>query len=295
MHLCNFSLRSLLISDKPDHFRLFKWSLETRQWSEFLQSCKGTHCHCACFILLFSLSPSSLQSCHFTLRMADLILPLSLNPPPPLRLSLSHSRSLNQSADLRTLGSYAVNLKCSLQWNDENTCSTINRRMIFFSLFFFSNFCCCASNVEINQIPCFNFFFFYKKETNWNEELELCFKHGLIISTETMFWRKERVLLESRACLRRFLINSEKSDGVQLKGCLAALLLFLFFPSSPKCWQTSSSSTPGLSGTTFPVEFCELSTSSAQPRERPGSDRHTGVVIHEKWHRWTVSPQSGPV
>lgn len=48
----------------------------------------------------------------------------------------------------------------------------------------------------------------------------------------------------------------EKSDGVQLKGCLAALLLFLFFPCSPKCWQPSSSSTPGLSGNTFPVEFC---------------------------------------
>lgn len=145
---CNFSLRSLLISDKPDHFRLFKWSIEMRQWSDFLQSCKGTHCHCACFILLFSLSPSSLQSCHFTLRMADLIpLLISLSPLFSLSLSLlslslsptvplSHSLFLSQSADLRTLCSYSVNLKCSLQWNDKNTCSTINCRMIFFSFFF---------------------------------------------------------------------------------------------------------------------------------------------------------------
>lgn len=137
-----------------------------RQWSDFLQSCKGTHCHCACFILLLSLSPSSLQSCHFTLRMADLILPLSLNPPPSLSpsVSLSQSRSLSQSADLRTLGSYAVNLKCSLQWNDENTCSTINCRMIFFSLFFFFQFLLLCIKCWDQSNSLLQLFFFTRKK-----------------------------------------------------------------------------------------------------------------------------------
>lgn len=33
----------------------------------------------------------------------------------------------------------------------------------------------------------------------------------------------------------------EKSECVQLKGCFSNLLLFLFFPCSPKCWQQSIS------------------------------------------------------
>lgn len=180
-----------------------------RQWSDFLQSCKGTHCHCACFILLFSLSPSSLQSCHFTLRMADLILPLFLNLPLPTPFSLSlsclsHSLLLSLSPTLSTWVSLQTwELYAPILWISSVPFSGMIRTPAapwtaeWFSSHSFFSFCCCASNVEINQIPCFNFFF-YKKETNWNEELELCFKHGLIISTETMFWRKERVFWRNR-------------------------------------------------------------------------------------------------
>lgn len=134
--------------------------------------------------------------------------PLSLSTStPPHSLSYCLSLTLSPWASLQTW-----ELWVPMLWISSVTFSGMMRTPAapstaewFSSHSFFLSFCCGASNVEINQIPCFNFF--HKKETNWNEELELCFKHGLIISTETVFWRKERVLSESRASLRRFLIN----------------------------------------------------------------------------------------
>lgn len=80
----------------------------------------------------------------------------------------------------------------------------------------------------------------------------------------------------------------EKSGCVQLKGCLSALLLLLFFPCSPKCWQQSfpsTRSTSRLLGKTFPVEVCELS-SSAQPCQHKGNDRHKVVNIQGGAKSW---------
>lgn len=183
-----------------------------RQWSDFLQSCRRTHCHCACFILLFSLSPSSLQSCHFTLRMADLILPLSLlisisSTPLSFSLSLILSLTLSTGVSLQTWELWVPMLWISsVPFSGMMRTPAAPSTAEWFSSHSFLKFSllcikCWDQSNSLLQL------FFHKKETNWNEELELCFKHGLIISTETMFWRKEWVLSESRACLCRFLIN----------------------------------------------------------------------------------------
>lgn len=76
----------LLIQKKNTCFSPFHWISLHHSFStfsdqiRFLWSCKQTRCQSAGFILLKWLSPSSLQLCHSTLRMADLILPLSLSP-----------------------------------------------------------------------------------------------------------------------------------------------------------------------------------------------------------------------
>lgn len=94
----------------PFHWIFLRHSLSTFfDQIRFLWSCKRLHCQSAGFILLKWLSSSSLQPCHFTLRTADLILPLSL----PLSLSLWLLLYFS------TLDSHAVNLKCSLQSNED--------------------------------------------------------------------------------------------------------------------------------------------------------------------------------
>lgn len=138
-------------------------------------------------------------------------------------------------------------------------------------------------------------FFLCKTDLKQNENLELCFKHGLTIIHRDNALNEGACFAGIGSLPAPICFNQpEKSDCVQLKRCLSALLLFLFFsPVDPQCWRTSFSLHKLHSQTVQgDVSFWSC-VSSAQPHKHADDDRHLGVVIHDKWQQQTVSPRSG--
>lgn len=194
----------------------------------FWWSGKGTPCHSAGLILLKWLSSSSLQPCHSTLRTADLILPLLLS------LSLSGfsfiSAHLTQSAD--TFGFPCCESQVFPSVEARLAAPSASEHFFFIAM---------DQMLWLKKIPSFDiFFFFILQERNK-------MKRDSWARLQTWLDRLRRDnLLNEGACftgvvsLPAQISNQlEKSDCVQLKGCLSSLPLFLFFPCSPKCWQQS--------------------------------------------------------